>query len=156
MSHDPTATITFGVFGLIVLAITYAAVREAAAMKTWPVVKGRVLSSKVEQYTETMGSRAKGGVAVTLYRPVIVYEYEVAGRKLSGKRIAQSEGMNRGVPDFAEAISKQYPAGAQVVVHYNPKRPDEAVLEPRLARSWVVALIIGIAMLAMSAYSWFR
>ena len=39
-------------FGLGVLAIVVRSLREAAAMKRWPVAEGRVLSTKVEKYRE--------------------------------------------------------------------------------------------------------
>ena len=39
-------------FGLAVLAIVVSSLREAAAMKRWPVAEGRVLSAKVEKYRE--------------------------------------------------------------------------------------------------------
>ena len=39
-------------FAIAVLALAVASLREAAAMKRWPVAKGRVLSSKVEEYRE--------------------------------------------------------------------------------------------------------
>src|SRR5437660_184510 len=80
-------------FGLAVLAIVVSSLREAAAMKRWPVAEGRVLSAKVEKYRESI-SRGTGGPRdrLTLYRPVLLYEYEVAGKRFRGSRIAQSPG----------------------------------------------------------------
>ena len=62
---------------------------------------------------------------MTLYRPVLLYEYEVAGKRFRGSRIAQSPGLNRGVPEFAEKVVDRYPGGSAVAVRYNPKRPDD-------------------------------
>ena len=39
-----------GGFGALLLLLVASALREAVAMKRWPVAKGRVLSSKVEEY----------------------------------------------------------------------------------------------------------
>src|SRR5213082_2568487 len=114
--------LVIGGFGLAVLAIVVASLREAAAMKRWPVAQGRVLSSKVEEYRESV-SRGTGGPRdrMTLYRPVVLYEYEVAGKRFHGNRIAQSPGLDRGVPEVAEKVVEHYPAGSAVVVRYNPR-----------------------------------
>ena len=55
-------TLVIGGFGLAVLAIVASSLREAAAMKRWPVSKGRVLSAKVEEYRQVwaVGSAALG------------------------------------------------------------------------------------------------
>jgi hypothetical protein len=90
----------------------------------WPVAQGRVLSAKVEKYRESV-SRGTGGPRdrMTLYRPVLLYEDEVAGKRFRGSRIAQSPGLDRGVPEFAEKVVERYPDGSAVAVRYNPKRP---------------------------------
>ena len=47
--HRPgVVALVIGGFGLAVLAIVVSSLREAAAMKRWPVAEGRVLSAKVE------------------------------------------------------------------------------------------------------------
>ena len=149
--------LVIGGFGLAVLAIVVASLREAAAMKRWPVAQGRVLSSKVQEYRESI-SRGTGGPRdrMTLYQPVLLYEYEVAGKRFQGSRIAQSPGLNRGVPEFAEKLVERYPSGSAVMVRYNPKRPDESVLEPRVPASWIFGAAVGVALLVLAAYTYYR
>jgi len=144
-------------FGLAVLAIVVSSLREAAAMKRWPVAEGLVLSAKVEKYRQSV-SRGTGGPRdrMTLYRPVLVYEYEVAGKRFRGSRIAQSPGLDRGVPEFAEKVVERYPAGSAVAVRYNPRRPDESVLEPRVPGSWIFGAAVGVALLVLAAYTYHR
>ncbi len=144
--------------GLIILAIVVSALREAPAMKRWPVANGRVLSSKVEEYRDSAGGGDYSGnrVRMTLYRPVVLYEYKIAGKRFQGNRITQSPGLNRGVPDFAEKIVQRYARGSELEVRYNPKRPEESVLEPRLPASWILALLIAIGLLALAANLYFR
>jgi hypothetical protein len=93
---------------------------------------------------------------MTLYRPAVVYEYEVSGQRYESKRIRQSPGLNRGVPDFAEEVVRRYPAGSSLDVRYNPRHVSESVLEPRVPRSWIFALVIAIALLATAAREYFR
>ena len=81
---------------------------------------------------------------------MIVYEYEVAGVVFKGSRIAQSPGINRGVPDFAEQVVKRYPSGSEVDVRFNPKRPGESVLEPRVPLGWIFVLVIALALIGLA------
>ena len=102
-------------------------------------------------------SRGTGGPRdrLTLYRPVLLYEYEVAGKRFRGSRIAQSPGLNRGVPEFAQKVVERYPGGSAVAVRYNPRRPDESVLEPRVPGSWILGAAVGVALLVLAAYTYY-
>src|SRR5437899_10454766 len=116
--HRPgVVALVIGGFGLAVLAIVVSSLREAAAMKRWPVADGWVLSAKVVKYRESV-SGGTGGPRdrMTLYRPVLLYEYEVAGKHFRGSRIAQSPGLGRGVPAFAEEVVERYRSGGAVAV----------------------------------------
>lgn len=157
MHRSGVVALVIGGFGLAVLAIVVSSLREAAAMKNWPIAQGRVLSAKVEEYRESI-SRGTGGPRdrMTLYRPVLLYEYEVAGKRFRGSRITQSPGLNRGVPEFAEKLVERYPSGSAVMVRYNPKRPDESVLEPRVPASWIFGAAIGVSLLILAAYTYYR
>ena len=157
MHRSGVVALVIGGFGLAILAIVVSSLREAAAMKHWPVAQGRVLSAKVEEYRQSI-SRGTGGPRdrMTLYQPVLLYEYEVAGKRFQGSRIAQSPGLNRGVPEFAEKLVEHYPSGSAVMVRYNPKRPDESVLEPCVPGSWIFGAAIGVALLVLAAYTYYR
>ena len=148
--------LVIGGFGLAVLAIVASSLREAAAMKRWPVSEGRVLSAKVEEYRTSVSSGAGGPRArMTLYRPVLLYEYEVTGKRFQGNRVAQSPGLDRGVSEFAAKVVERYPSGSTVAVRYNPKRPDESVLEPRVPASWIFGAAIGVALLVLADYTYY-
>ena len=60
MHRHGVVALVIGGFGLAVLAIVLSSLREAAAMKRWPVAEGRVVSAKVEKYRESV-SRGTGG-----------------------------------------------------------------------------------------------
>jgi len=146
-----------GGFGMLLLLLIVSALREAVAMKRWPVAKGRVLSSAIEQYKviAPAGNFGSTRTRLTLYRPKVVYEYEAAGQRFKGDRIAQSPGFNRGVPIFAEKTVQRYPCGSAVDVRFNPKRPSESVLEPRVPAGWIVVLVIAVALLALARHIYY-
>ena len=154
LSDDALIAFACAGFGLAVLALVLSSLREAAAMKRWPVAKGRVLSSKVEQYRADAGSGNFGGPRgrMVLYRPAVEYEYEVEGKRFHGDRIAQSPGMNRGVADFAQKTVDRYAIGSAVDVRFNPKRPGECVLEPRVPKGWLFALAIAVGLLVLAVH----
>jgi hypothetical protein len=143
-----------GGFGFVMLLLILSSLREAAAMKRWPVARGRVLSSKVEEHRADAGSGNFGGSRgrLTLFRPVVVYEYEVDGQRFRGDRIAQIPGMNKGVADFAQKVVQRHASGSSVDVRFNPKRPGESALEPRVPKAWIFALVIAVALLILSAH----
>ncbi len=64
--------LVIGGFGLAVLAIVVSSLREAAAMKRWPVSEGRVLSAKVEEYRTSVG-RGVGGPRARTERSTVRY-----------------------------------------------------------------------------------
>ena len=146
-----------GGFGLAVLVIVVSSLREAAAMKRWPVAEGRVLSARVEEYRKSV-SRGVGGARarMTLYRPVLLYEYKVTGKRFQGSRVAQSPGLDRGVPEFAAKVVERYPSGSTVAVRYNLKRPEDSVLETRVPASWIFGAAIGVALLVLAAYTYYK
>jgi len=154
LSDNAPVALACGGFAVGILALILSSLREAAAMKRWPVARGRVLSSKVEEFRADAGSGNFGGSRgrMTLYRAVVVYEYEVDGKVFRGDRIAQSPGMSRGVADFAEKVVQRYASGSAVDVRFNPKRPGEAVLEPRVPKAWVFAFLIDVALLILAVH----
>jgi len=154
LSDNAPLAFLCGGFGLAMLVLIFSSLREAAAMKRWPVARGRVLSSKVEEYRADAGSGNFGGPRgrLKLYRPVVVYEYEIDGHRFRGDRIAQSPGMDKGVADFAQRTVQRYAEGTAVDVHFNSKRPDESVLEPRVPKAWIFALVIAVALLILAVH----
>jgi len=156
MDLSDNAPIAFvcGGFGLAILLLIASSLREAAAMKRWPIARGRVVSSKVEEFRADAGSGHFGGSRgrMTLYRPVVEYEYQVDGQAFRGNRIAQSPGMHKGVPDFAQKVVDRYASGGAVDVRFNPKRPGECVLEPRVPKAWLFGLAIAIGLLLLAVH----
>jgi hypothetical protein len=157
MSDDTLQALLLGGFGLLILAIAAASLREAAAMKRWPVARGRVLSSRVEESRDTVSAGTHAAATrLTRYRPVVVYEYEAGGSRFRGDRIAQSPGMDRGVSEIAESVVRRYASGSAVDVRYNPARPAESVLEPRVPGSWKFAVALALGLLALAARAYVR
>jgi hypothetical protein len=95
------------------------AARQAA--QTWQVANGTVLTSTI-QVRRTGKSRSE--------IPVIVYQYEVAGKMFQNQTIRAGEKyFTVRVAGQTQATVARYPAGASVSVYYNPANPAESALE---------------------------
>jgi hypothetical protein len=134
--------------------------REA---RSWPQVSGKVVTSVAElrEVRVSDDEREDGYRMESRNFANVAYEYSVSGRKLSCNRISIGEDL--GNFQVAEKLAK-YPAGSIVTVYYNPRHPDQAVLERDLPKGlWgclgigsaiVVAIIFGSAFGLNQSYNW--
>jgi len=89
--------------------------------QAWQSATGIILMSSV-QSNRTGNSRS-------IY-PVVVYQYEVGGKRYQSQRIKAGEQfINVRLAGQAEATVARYPIGASVTVYYNPSNPSESALE---------------------------
>ena len=66
------------------------------------------------------------------YEPVVEYSYRVNGREYHSTQLSFG-GRVAGSEELAQAKAAQYPANTEVVVHYDPANPSNAVLDLRIA-----------------------
>src|SRR5215207_4543380 len=122
------------VFDAIFLGIILFTRRKVAQASNWPFTMGRVTLSTLE-----MRSSSEGGS--TPY-PVVHYSYQAIGQPYQGSKVMAG-------PDVggsgAHKVVARYPAGAQVMVYYNPQKPSEALLErsmPGFIKWFWIALVL--------------
>lgn len=118
----------------IFLGIIVATQRKMNAVKSWSSTMGTVVNS----YLERRRSGNRGG---STNFPVVQYSYQVGGQMLQGSKIAP--GMNVGGTGAGKVVER-YPAGAQVMVFYNPQNPSDAVLETKAPAQWILWLVLAI------------
>ena len=85
-----------------------------------------------------------------LYYPQLEYEYSIGGRNYTGTRIAMI--LPRSDFRFKKRIYEQYPVGTLVSVFYDPRDPENSVLEPgvqeRVITFWdFVKISVGLLFL---------
>jgi hypothetical protein len=121
------------ILNAIFLGIIFFMRRKMAAVSQWPSTMGTVLMSTLERrYSSDSGS--------TDY-PVVQYSYQVSGQTYQSTKLAP--GPEVGGTGAGKVVAR-YPAGAQVMVFYNPENPSEAVLERKAPAQWVMWLILII------------
>jgi hypothetical protein len=114
-------------------------VREA---RGWPQAPGKVVTSVAElRDVKVFDDDREGGSRLESRNFAnVTYEYSVGGHKLRNNRISIGEDL--GNFQVAEKLAK-YPAGSIVIVYYNPRHPDQAVLERDLPKGLWGCLGIG-------------
>jgi hypothetical protein len=129
-------------FDAIFIGIIVAVRRKVAQAAGWPSTLGTVTFSTIE-----MRRGSKGGS--TAY-PVVRYSYQVNGQPYQSTKVMPG-------PDVggtgAHKVVQRYPAGAQVMVYYNPANPSEALLErgtPGFIKVfWVILVVLDLFLCGM-------
>jgi hypothetical protein len=123
--------------------------RKNKSIQQWPSVSGRITESTV------VGSfQQTGRDRMWIEQPKVSYTYTVKGHEYTGHTITIVE-MDSSFKQAALDKIAPYPLGQDVPVFYNPKSPEDAVLEQQtgsgpfimLAVFGAIFLTIGILIL---------
>lgn len=113
----------------------------------WPTVVGEVITADVGQIA---GTQTGSGWTIR-----IRYAYEVDGLEFQGDRMTFSRRIGGRTRVQADDELRQYVPGGPVLVHYNPERPQRAVLEPGPDRRAYFGLTVGIGLIVIALLFWF-
>ncbi len=118
--------------------------RKGIASLSWPTVEGRVISSGIE----SAWSRDSDNSSYLTYYAAIRYEYTVGDRTYAGDQTKVGGEIRTTSSVRAGRAAARYREGAAVTVHYDPIRPEEAVLEPGVKIVPWVLVIFGLLFIA--------
>lgn len=119
---------------------------RAVRIQSWPTVRGRVVAS--ELVTNFVGH--------TEYHADIRYTYSVGGIKHESASVRIRGTRTRYKLDVAEVVNN-YPAGAEVLVYYNPDNVRESFLEAGVDILYYVTVISPLVFAGFfGAYLWRR
>jgi len=114
----------------IFLTIIFFMRRRMAVVSQWPSTMGVVQMSTIDRRSTSDG--------YTDY-PVVQYSYQIGGQTYQSMKLAP--GPEVGGTGAGKVVAK-YPAGAQVMVFYNPQNPSDAVLERKAPAQWLMWLLL--------------
>ncbi|KAF0244442.1 MAG: hypothetical protein FD180_2509 [Planctomycetota bacterium] len=120
--------------------------RREAAVEGWPSVSGVMESCEFKPPSLGIG---KG-------RCQVRYRYTVQGVAYQGNRLTWSGTSPEGTTYSPEVFQKSYPTGTPCSVRYNPDRPSNSCLLQSMFFAWSGPLILGFALLGLSAWSFLR
>lgn len=134
--------IILALVGLVLLIVGRQQKKRAEVVATWPTVPGVVLNAEIRE-RESVGGE-DDTVTTTMYEPVVEYRYAVSGQDFTSSQYRLgAKGLSYGMGQ-AKKVLERYPKGGAVTVHYNPMKPDQAVLELGSASSSLLAVVGGV------------
>jgi uncharacterized protein DUF3592 len=136
---------------IVWLAFAARALYRAAAPLGWSNTVAEVISAHSQQvFVGTYIGRMSNS---PMYedRFYITYQYVVAGRTFLGTRVDAYSGPGRKYPLTGE---RRYPVGAKVSARYNPRAPEEAVLQVSMPWSWLGSFVLAIVLGWLTLFEW--
>ena len=116
--------------------------------RRWPTVIGVVMSSGIGKYW----SDTSEGAGTRMYGANVRYQYTVNGKKFSSSRVFFGQCSTNRIQESNEILEK-YPSNTPVVVYYDPKNPQSAVLEPGKIGTWPF-VFISFALVVIGIIPW--
>lgn len=142
------ASLLFLGIGTIVTAVGTQGLISARESVHWPTAQGEIIASTIE---ERRKPSRRGHLGTTSYYPQVRYQFFIDRQRFKGDRIAYGDygSSDRG---HAERITRRYPQGKTVTVHYRPGQPQDALLEPGIqTQTWFMP---GFGLIFMGAGLW--
>ncbi len=120
--------------GVMILAIVLTAWKGMCS-HGWPTAFGRVVSVEIATGPISPMPEADRAASEDSSQPELVYEYEVDGKRFTGNTVQVQGNVQTDRSQRREReLLKRYSAGQAVLVFYNPRKPDEATLQPGIPR----------------------
>ena len=135
------------ILNAVFLGVIFFTRRKMATVSKWPSTMGTIQSSYIDW-------RSSSDSGTTAY-PVIQYSYQVGGQAYQSNKLAPGPEIGG---TGANKVVARYPAGAQVMVFYNPQNPAEAVLErkaPALWLFWLLLVVFDCALCGVVPLLWY-
>jgi hypothetical protein len=123
------------VIGIAGLYAGITALSASSKFRGWPVASGRVTEKTIGPSTTTGASRPG-----RYFEPRVTYSYTVDGKSFTGHRIGVTT--NAYDEDTARKTANDFPESVEV--HYNPKDPSDALLQPSATGIAIIMLAAGI------------
>lgn len=141
--------IAIGMMPIALIAVAIGAKSvETLLARSWIGVPGKIVSAKsVQRRVKRSVSSANDEDSEMRNFAQIIYTYVVAGRTWRGERL--SIGADLGNFEVAEKL-KRYQTGTHVTVYYDPRKPENAVIErdpPAGVIRFGIGLVVGLTAL---------
>ncbi len=137
--------LVLSVVGLFAIGSALRSKRLANTSQSWQGTQGRVIASEIKKSTSNDSDYGQS----TSYEAVVRYMYSVAGKEYTGERV--SFGVKNSSEKLARETVARYPMDTSVTVYYDPKKPEQAVLEQASSSGWL-QIVIGIALFVAGIY----
>ena len=127
-------------------------IQTSRAAKQWPTAPAVITESDMTEREEWEEDEDGGGRYVTMYTPVIRYEYEVDGKTYTGRSITPMGDVSTSSKSSVDATLDKYPLRGKTQVYFNPDKHSVAYLEPSAGFLPYVLLFFGLLAAGMGAF----
>ena len=115
----------------------------------WQIGSGVIVSSHIQKDEDlrgTVDSRYSSGMVTKIsYYPYVVCKYAISGKEYSSEMVAGCG--TTGAGEAQSVLLDQFPVGKEIDFFYDPKNPDNAVIEIPSTFSRLLPLIVGVLFL---------
>ena len=137
MSGMTVALVAFGA-AIAVFALMFQ--RQASVAKKWPVVRGKIRASGLEEFRAAPEEESTHGT--TKFQSKVSYSYRYNNIDYTGSQASYEGQVTSTSRWMMERVAKKYPNCKDVDVHVNPDNPSQAVLETRTNGVWILWLSV--------------
>ena len=149
--HHPLFVFITGALGLFGLVVGIWFTLHPRKAFPWTKTKGIIVSSVTESFDD---SDSSGGRKQIYYRAVIEFSYKVDGHEYRGSTSPAAVTVAGGKAG-ADAEVARYPAGMEVDIFYNPKKPTQSGLnvDTEMMLNGRASLTVAVVLLAVAIYA---
>jgi hypothetical protein len=139
--------IIFLIFSFLIIILGLNFIFKDSIYNRWKTADGIIITSKLD-------SRKDQDSNITKYAVEIYYEYYVDKIRYIAYNTTSIE-MGTTDINFANNIIRQYPKKSKVTVYYNPKSPQESILQTGFNFHSMLLLVLGILLFTISLVLYF-
>ena len=136
----------FALLGLALLTNQEAGFLSPTAPAWWPATSARIVSLRIDEKLSGRGVH---------WTPQVIYRYSVAGRQYQSSRVSITP-LHWTSREEANSFLARYVGHTEVSAYYNPRQPDQALLEKQDTRvdtaTFVGALLIVLGLATLVIY----
>jgi len=131
----------FFISGIGILFYGLSALKLSYDAKSWPTTNGKVISSAVKSYWRSSHSR-RHRTTTRMYSANVEYQYKVNSQTYNSGKVSFGEYSSSNPMDAQKVVDK-YPPNMEVLVYYNPKKLELAILEPGKVGGIYIPFLVG-------------
>jgi len=144
----PISVVVMPIPVVIAAIVIWKSIQAWRAAK-WPEAQARIVQSRVALERRRAGSN----VGSVKNKALVVYEFRVDGKTIRGKRI----GVGAEPMETVGQTLKRFPVGAMVPVYYDPRNPNNCLLDRSMSVGCalggiIIPLLLGSLMVALIAH----
>ena len=144
MNYMWIVNICAGIGIILIIHFVYIFILSKKSTK-WRITEGKIISSEMNEILD-------GGSS---YYADIQYKYTIGEEEYFSDRIFYGNNIGKNLPFSSKTLVNKYVKEKKVIVYYNPRNPNESVLETGVHAVVYRALFSGILFLLLSVILFF-